>query len=195
MKCSYCGTEFEGDSCSYCGAPAAASQPQPEPSPPQEQAAPPHVQPTVQPPAAQQQKPAGCVRILAVIILVISFFVVIAMATNLFGSLFDRFSGSQADVSSEAGRRPVTESLPIVVESETEPVRITLEKYEQLESGMSYAQVLEILGCEPSSTAETGEEGTSSHMRSCTWSNTGGGVVSLMFRQDKLYSKAQAGLT
>ena len=66
MKCSYCGTEFQGDSCSYCGAPAAASQPQPEmePSTPQGQPIPPDVQPPVQtpqaqPPAGQRQRPGG----------------------------------------------------------------------------------------------------------------------------------------
>lgn len=217
MKCSYCGTEFEGDSCSYCGAQAAASQPQPEPEPstPQGQPIPPDVQPPVQtpqaqPPAGQQQKPAGCVRFLAVLIMLAVVIMVISMVVNLFGILFDRFSGGRAEVSSEAGRRPiVTESQPensesdrppIIVEStpaesEAEPVRITLEKYEQLKNGMSYAQALEILGCEPSSTAEAGEKGTASHLLSCTWVNNGGGVVSLMFRQDKLYTKSQAGLT
>lgn len=78
---------------------------------------------------------------------------------------------------SESDRPPIiVESTP--AESEAEPVRITLEKYERLKNGMSYAQALEILGCEPSSTAETGEKGTAGHLLSCTWVNNGGGVVS-----------------
>ena len=194
MKCSYCGTEFQGDSCSYCGAPAAASQPQPEPEPstPQGQPIPPDVQPPVQtpqaqPPAGQQQKPAGCGGCLTVIIL-ISFFAVILMGANLIGILFSRFS-------SDRGKNSGVTAESTTTTGAAESSRITLEKYGRLENGMSYAQALEILGCEPSFTAETGEEGTAGHMRACTWSNPDGGVVSLMFRQDKLYTKSQAGLT
>jgi len=54
---------------------------------------------------------------LAVVIMVIS------MVVNLFGILFDRFSGGRAEVSSEAGRRPiVTESQPENSESDRPPI-------------------------------------------------------------------------
>lgn len=68
---------------------------------------PPVQTPQAQPPAGQKQKPAGCVRFLAVLIMLTVVIMVISMVVNLFGILFDRFFGGRAEVSSEAGGAPL----------------------------------------------------------------------------------------
>ena len=213
MKCSYCGTEFEGDFCPYCGAPAAASQPAPAPSAPPVQTTPPPEPAPAQPPVPpQRQKPAGCARFVAVIGIAAVILLVFFMVVSRFGS-FPGSDGETGTASSEAGRRPVvTESTPesetnrrpIITESEPEDSQpeestpaaapITREQYDRLEMGMSYEQVREIFGCEPSSTSELGEKGTSGHILMCTWQDAGGVIVSLTFMQDALWYKSQVGL-
>jgi hypothetical protein len=77
-----------------------------------------------------------------------------------------------------------------------QPVRrsdqITLAQYSQLQSGMSYAEVVEILGRE-------GEEMSSSDVAGIRtvmygWSNRGGANMNAMFQQGELVQKAQFGL-
>lgn len=216
MKCSYCGTEFEGTFCPYCGAPAAASQPVPA-APPVQTTPSPEQEPAQPPDPPQGQKSAGRARFVAVIGIVAVILLVFSIVVSLFSVLAGRFAGGSGGetgtASSEAGRRPVvTESTPesetnrrpIITESEPEDSQpegstpaadpITREKYDRLEMGMSYEQVREIFGCEPSSASELGEKGTSGHILMCTWQDAGGVSVSLTFMQDALWYKSQVGL-
>jgi hypothetical protein len=76
---------------------------------------------------------------------------------------------------------------------------ITLDEYNQVSDGMSYSQVVSIVG-------EDGKENSSSTMpgvpgyteaiitKAYSWQNADGSNMICMFQNDRLISKAQAGL-
>jgi Beta-lactamase inhibitor (BLIP) len=69
---------------------------------------------------------------------------------------------------------------------------VTMEKYNQIQTGMSYQQVVNIIG-------KQGEEMSRVELAGYTtvmygWSNTGGSNMNAMFQNDRLMSKAQLGL-
>lgn len=78
--------------------------------------------------------------------------------------------------------------------------KLTLEKYEQIENGMTYEDVIAIIGFEVSPEVESGEKGTDlytvsyRYMGSDQVKGNSGANASFMFQGGKLNMKAQAGL-
>jgi hypothetical protein len=69
---------------------------------------------------------------------------------------------------------------------------ITYTQYQQLETGMSYKEVVAILGREGKLSSSSSIAGYDTDMY--TWSNPFGGTVICMFQQEVLMSKSQSGL-
>jgi len=74
---------------------------------------------------------------------------------------------------------------------------ITLEKYQQIENGMSYSQVVAILGRDGVEHANSHMDGVSGVMPSVDtiiymWQNGDGSNMSVTFQNDKVVMKAQA---
>lgn len=76
--------------------------------------------------------------------------------------------------------------------------KITLEKYNQIENGMTYDEVKEIIGSEGTLSVESGEKGTNLYTVIYTYEGVGqaGANASFTFQGEniELKSKAQAGL-
>lgn len=78
--------------------------------------------------------------------------------------------------------------------------KLTLSKYNQIENGMTYAQVVNIIGCEGEVEVESGKEGTSLHTISYRYMGSDkvkgslGANASFMFQGGELVMKAQLGL-
>lgn len=69
--------------------------------------------------------------------------------------------------------------------------KITLEQYKQIETGMSYEKVVEILGQgEEVSSSEVSDIKTTMYQ----WINSDGSNISVTLQNEKVVSKAQAGL-
>ncbi|MDR0326533.1 MAG: DUF3862 domain-containing protein [Oscillospiraceae bacterium] len=86
---------------------------------------------------------------------------------------------------------PVPDETPAV---EPTSDKITLEKFNALESGMSYNQVVEIIGETGTLLSETTLFGTTSKMYSWDGKGIFGGTATVMFENDRLFSKSQIGL-
>ena len=73
---------------------------------------------------------------------------------------------------------------------------LTLEKYNQIEIGMTYDEVKEIIGSDGSLSMEIGDKGTDYYMAGYIWEGSGDGSASLVFgkKDAKLLSKSQHGL-
>lgn len=68
---------------------------------------------------------------------------------------------------------------------------VTWSKYEQIRPGMTYAEVVEILGKDG---VEQGRTGTGSISIHYTWGNTNGTGMAAHFNDGKLSTKSQFGL-
>lgn len=73
----------------------------------------------------------------------------------------------------------------------SDKTKITKEMYEQIESGMTIEEVVEILG-EGEENAKTEAAGVA--IISMQWVNDDGGNIQIMFQDGKVDTKAQAGL-
>ena len=85
------------------------------------------------------------------------------------------------------------------VPSERTSTKLTLEKYNRIQNGMSYAEVIEIIGSEGEVEAELGTRGDPFHTISYRYmgNQVNGGIganASFMFQGGKLEMKAQIGL-
>lgn len=81
--------------------------------------------------------------------------------------------------------------------SETEDdSTITGEEFEQISNGMTYEEVVEIIGSEGTVQSETGEEGSQFHTIIYSWDGADGWGANAMltFQDGLLQSKAQAGV-
>jgi hypothetical protein len=74
--------------------------------------------------------------------------------------------------------------------------KISKAEFDQLKTGMTYKEAVDIIGGEGTVTAETGEEGTDLHTVAYSFEGSGslGANAQLMFQGDKLDTKAQFGL-
>ncbi|SFP09349.1 DUF3862 domain-containing protein [Salibacterium halotolerans] len=74
---------------------------------------------------------------------------------------------------------------------------ITQEKFDSIESGMTYEEVVEIIGSEGEVMSESGEEGSEFHTIMYSWetSDAFGGNANFTFQNGELTNKAQAGLS
>lgn len=75
-------------------------------------------------------------------------------------------------------------------------VKITKEQYEKIENGMTYKEVMEIVGGEGEIVAESGEKGSDTYGTSVMYKGKGevGAMASFTFVGDKLHTKMQTGL-
>lgn len=99
------------------------------------------------------------------------------------------------ETTTEPDKAPTEES----VEEKSESVpdgQVTLEKFEQIEHGMSYEEVADLIGSEGELVSEAGEKGTNLYTAMYEWgaADEGFGNANFMFEDGILTSKAQAGL-
>lgn len=99
--------------------------------------------------------------------------------------------------STETEPATTDEAAPASTTETTEPAEgLTEEKFNQITEGMSYEEVVGIIGSEGTLLSETGEAGTDLHTVMYEWNSADSafGNANFMFQDDKLMSKAQAGL-
>lgn len=75
----------------------------------------------------------------------------------------------------------------------SEKTKVTLENYNKIQSDMTYEQVKEILG-DGQENASTEQKDLKIVIKSFQWVNKDGSNVQIMFENNKVDSKAQAGL-
>lgn len=79
------------------------------------------------------------------------------------------------------------------------PDVVTRANYDEIKTGMSYSEVVDIIGSEGDEAASTSMEGVEGVMPSITtkiysWQNSDGSNMNVTFQNDEMISKAQAGL-
>ena len=93
------------------------------------------------------------------------------------------------------GKQPES-NAPTTSPTANNPPTITKAEYDQLEVGMSYKQVVDIIGGEPAEQTES--TSTSGTILTCTWyggeSGAQQGICYVMFADGKVYQKVQEGL-
>lgn len=94
--------------------------------------------------------------------------------------------------SGETPGTPVAAAAPDTERAGAVPSEITLAKYAALQSGMSRAAAMEVLGVQCDETSSTDIAGMNSSSYSCM--NPDGSNVMLIFQDGRLVSKAQFGL-
>ncbi|MGR3505196.1 MAG: DUF3862 domain-containing protein [Paracoccaceae bacterium] len=72
--------------------------------------------------------------------------------------------------------------------------KVTKEKYDKLQSGMSYSQAVSILGCGGEELSSSDLGGFKTIMYMWTGNSWSGANMNAMFQNDQLVSKAQMGL-
>lgn len=76
-----------------------------------------------------------------------------------------------------------------------EKCAITLNEFNNIENGMSYEQVRDIVGCEGTVLSEVGEKGTEYYTIMYSWyAENGIANANFTFQNNKLITKAQLGL-
>jgi len=90
------------------------------------------------------------------------------------------------------------EQLGISATPQQQPV-VTMHEYQRIQNGMSYRQVVSIIGQEGEEISRNFIEGAPGVMEDIEtvmyqWQNTGGSNMNAMFQNDKLMQKAQFGL-
>lgn len=98
------------------------------------------------------------------------------------------------------GISSIVNNPDIMDTSSNDVQKLTLEKYNQIENGMTYEEVIKIIGFEVSPEAEVGEKGTALYTVSFRYMGDDqvkgsiGANASFMFQGGKLNTKAQIGL-
>ncbi|RAL21426.1 DUF3862 domain-containing protein [Thermoflavimicrobium daqui] len=96
-----------------------------------------------------------------------------------------------SESSSQENSTPEPSSQP-VEQNATENKEVTMEKFKQIKSGMSYEEVVKIIGFEGTEMSSNELAGIKTVMYS--WQNDDGSNMNAMFQNNKLNSKAQFGL-
>lgn len=132
----------------------------------------------------------GCLGIIGLIILI----TVAAIAFS---------GGEESATTTEPVSEPAAESATEeTTETETEePAEekagvLTSEKFDQIESGMTYEEVVAIIGSEGQVLSETGDAGTDFHTIMYEWETDGFmSSANIMFQGNKMANKAQIGVS
>jgi hypothetical protein len=79
------------------------------------------------------------------------------------------------------------------------PPVVSMEKYQRIQAGMSYSEVVNIIGTQGTEMSRNDMPGIQGVMKGITtvmfmWQNSDGTNMNAMFHNDKLISKAQFGL-
>lgn len=199
MKCSKCGKEFEGKFCPECGTPSVAQAEQPTPAPPVYQ------QPmnTYQNPVPPQKKKGGCLKVGLIVfgVIVVLGIVVSALNGNK-GSTPTTASSAAApssvatttsSASSKATSSAAESAVSATSAAANSPATITKAEFDQLKTGMTYAQVVKIVGGEGNMLSESEVAGIKTAMY-MWYGEDGISNANVMIQNNKLVSKAQMGL-
>lgn len=125
----------------------------------------------------------GCLGLIALIVLI----VIIAVA----GGGDSTEEASKEPQTNEASNTGSTEKI----DSDTKDGVLTKEKFEQIKDGMTYEEVVAIVGAEGTVISETGEPGTDFHTVMYEFETDGFlSSSTMMFQGGKLINKAQIGL-
>lgn len=146
----------------------------------------------------RSQKQAGYVAIAGVLVVIISM----VGGLSTVGNKSDTLEADQVNTSDETSDEDEIESSnegPALDEPEEEPAaeeeedsEVTKAEYDQIKNGMSYKEVVSIIGFEGEENSQNEIAGTKTIMY--TWMNDNGSNMNAMFQNDKLIQKAQFGL-
>lgn len=88
--------------------------------------------------------------------------------------------------------KPVENTAAVPIATATPDTSITLAKFNQLKTGMTYKEAVQILGSEGEVLSESDIGGTKTVMYQ--WQSSGFGNMNAMFQNNKMVSKSQFGL-
>lgn len=111
-------------------------------------------------------------------------------------------AASSGDSETPAGNQTTEPTTTQAEQVDTEPAKdkdagkMTMEKFNKIESGMTYEEVTEIIGGEGEVMSESGEKGSDYHTVIYQYEGVGslGANANLTFQGGKLINKAQFGL-
>ncbi|RJS60154.1 DUF3862 domain-containing protein [Bacillus sp. PK3_68] len=104
------------------------------------------------------------------------------------------FTTQTSDNSNEDAQTTAADPKP-AEESKKETTKLTKEKFEQIKDGMSYDEVVKIVGSEGTLLSETGDSGTEFHTQMYEFETDGFlSSANMTFQGGKLINKAQMGL-
>jgi Beta-lactamase inhibitor (BLIP) len=123
----------------------------------------------------------GCLSVIGLIVLVI----VIAVA-----------SGGDDSASPASTTKTNSTKTSEGTESSNNKEGISKEEFEQVKDGMTYEEVVKVVGVEGELLSETGEKGSQFHTIMYSWegANGWGANANMTFQNEKLVSKAQFGV-
>lgn len=135
----------------------------------------------------------GCLGIIGLIVLIIIASLAFSSGgTDTTTKTTDPGDAPPSTEATPAADAPAEE--PAAAEPAAEGV-LTTEKYEQIKNGMTYEEVVAIIGTEGQVMSETGEKGTDFHTVMYEWETDGFlSSANFMFQGNKLESKAQMGV-
>ena len=136
---------------------------------------------------------------------ILGLFALIVVAALVFGGGEESATTStETESSAPAAEATDTETTdeepaeeePAEEEAPADEGVLTSEKYDQITSGMSYEEVVEIIGSEGTVMSETGEAGSEFHTVMYEWDTDGFmSAANFMFQGNKLQSKSQIGVS
>jgi ABC-type oligopeptide transport system substrate-binding subunit len=100
--------------------------------------------------------------------------------------------GSSNDSKETSSASPSAQASPSAAENGGE-VTITKEKYDKIKNGMTYKEIIEIVGGEGELVSESGKEGDDLYATVVMYQGKTGNA-SLVFLKDELQTKSQFGL-
>lgn len=128
---------------------------------------------------------------------IIGLFVLIIVAALAFGGTETTETAEKAPADSPAEAAPTAEEPK--EEPAEEPAKegvLTSEKYDQIKSGMTYEEVVAIIGSEGQVMSESGDKGTEFHTAMYEWETDGFmSAANIMFQNNKMMSKSQMGVS
>lgn len=91
----------------------------------------------------------------------------------------------------QATAAPTEEPIPAATDVPADYGKVTLEKFNAIEMGMTYEDVVALIGAEPFSTSQSDLLGTM-----CNWWGVGstGANAMITFKENKVTQKSQSGL-
>ncbi|MDR9792745.1 DUF3862 domain-containing protein [Aeribacillus pallidus] len=126
------------------------------------------------------------------------FWVIVVLVIAGIGAVGGGEDGSEPNTAEPAATEPQAEQ-PKKTEEKSEPENkptISKAEFDAIKNGMTYEEVVKIIGSEGEVMSETGEAGTDLHTIIYSWDGEGeiGANANFTFQGGKLQNKAQFGL-